>query len=137
MVKNTEGTEKVKKFGGLDIEKKISRWLEDRGFKVQSYGKKHSGCWDIKASKGKDKWIIEVKGGYTKYKPPVNIEKIIKMTKQHGFNRIGLIFLPKNNIPMFFELNKMSYAGLKASKTKGKKKEQLAGEKAWRKRRKH
>jgi len=132
------GVKKVQKFGGTDIEKRVAQWLENRGFsKIKKFEKRHAGCYDITANKGKDRWVIEVKGGYTKYNPSVSIDNLIRMTKEHGFNKIGLIFLPRNKIPMFFELNRQSYKGLKASKTKGKKKEREARRKAWRTRRKN
>ena len=136
--KHSKGVKKVLKDGGVSIEKKVAAWLDDRGFRnIDFFEKRHAGYWDIKAvDRDGKKWIIEVKGGYTKYEPSVKISNLLKMIHTPRVDKIGIVFVPKNGVPMLFELNKMSYAGLKASKTKGKKVEREAGFKAARKRNK-
>jgi hypothetical protein len=47
---------------------------------------------------------------------------------------IGLLFMPLTDVPLFFTLSRMSYAGLEASKTKGKQVEREAGRKSWKNR---
>lgn len=136
--KYSEGVKKFLKDGGVSIEKKVVVWLRNRGFRnIDFFEKKHAGYWDIKAvDRNGKRWIIEVKGGYTKYEPSVKIDNLLKMIHTPRVDKIGLVFVPRNGVPILFELNKMSYAGLKASKTKGKKVEREAGSKAARKRKK-
>ncbi len=102
----------------LLAEKAVTRWLQRRGFEIiESFNKHHAGPYDIKARKGNNRWIIEVKSGK---RPPINIENFRKMLDEsRGYNKIGLAILRKNQVHLL-EYNKMSYAGLKAAETKRK-----------------
>jgi hypothetical protein len=111
---------------GIKGEMKVEKWLRDRGFRIiESHeGKSCAGYYDIKARKGKDKWIMEVKKGEN---PKINIANFEKMLNEKGFNRIGLALVTDHNIHLL-EYKKMTFAGLKATKTKRRKK---AAKKAW------
>lgn len=118
---------------GLKGEQIAERWLKTRGFSIiESHTKHpHAGPYDIKAQKSGMVWLFEVKYGT---KPPVAIQNLVRMYNERGAQKLGILFVPLKGIPLLFEMNKMSYAGLKASKTKGKAKERVAGLKAAKKR---
>jgi len=107
--------------GGKRAEELAVEWLEGRGYKDIKWheNKASNEYFDILASKDNEQWIIEVKSGK---EPSIKIENIVKMIDRPKTNKIGLIFIPnENETPIFFELNKMSHAGLKAWKTRRKK----------------
>jgi Holliday junction resolvase-like predicted endonuclease len=110
-------TKKQKEVGktGLSAEIKTKNWLKSHGFKIiESFNKPHANHFDIKAQKGKDKWVIEVKTGEN---PSVNIENFLKMLKERGYRKIGLAIVAKNDVHLL-EYKKMSLAGRKAWKTR-------------------
>lgn len=112
-------TKKQREVGkvGLVAERKTANWLKQHNFRDVEYFKKpHAGHYDIKAQKGKDKWIIEVKTGEN---PSVNIENFLKMLKEKGFRKIGLAIVAKNDVHLL-EYKKMSLAGRKAWRTRRK-----------------
>lgn len=90
-------------------------WLRDeRKFKITGWheNKASNKYYDVKASKDNQKWIMEVKSGK---KPSIKIENILKMIATKEINKLGLIFIPNlTDIPILFELNKMTHAALKA-----------------------
>lgn len=119
MVMKKELTEKQRKVSALGKigEKKVKKWLEDRGFNIdKSFSKAHAGHYDIKASKGKEKWIIEVKTGE---RPSLNIANFFKMMNEKGFNKIGLAIVSNDDVHLL-ELKKTRIAALKAWKTRKK-----------------
>src|SRR3989338_11658516 len=109
-------TKKQKEVGknGLSAEIRATNWLKKHGFKVdENFTKPHAGHYDIKARKGKERWIIEVKTGEN---PSINIENFLKMLDEKGFRKIGLAIVAKNDVHLL-EYKKMSLAGRKAWKT--------------------
>jgi hypothetical protein len=52
------------------------------------------------------------------------------MLREKGFTKVGLAIVTEKDVHLL-EYRKMSYAGFKASKTKGKKIERSAGRKSW------
>jgi len=125
----TEAQRRAIAEGGVLSERRAKKWVKDQGFKItRFYTHKHAGCFDIEARKNCQSWMIEVKSGVS---PKVIVENLIKMTNTPNIQKIGLLFIPKSDDPpLLFSLNRMSYAGLKASKTKGKEVERKAGKKA-------
>ena len=79
-------------------------------------------------------WLFEVKYGA---EPSVTIRNLVRMYNERGAQKLGIIFVPLKGILLLFEMNKASYAGLKASETKGKLAERRAGLKAARTRKMH
>jgi len=109
----TEKQKEVPKVG-LRAERKVARWLAKHGFKdIKSFDKPHAGYFDVKARKGREKWIIEVKTGE---KPQININNFVKMLKTRGYKKIGLAIVTKKDVHLL-EYNKMSLAGRKAQET--------------------
>ena len=101
---------------GGKYEDSAKKWLEGRKFSVdESFSKPHNDYFDILAHRGRVKWIIEVKGGE---KPKVAINNLAKMVDTPNINKVGLLFMrsTREPPPLFFELSKMSVAGLKAWK---------------------
>ena len=111
---------------GKQGEKIVTNWLRARGYKIvdEHAGKASNKPYDIKAYKGREKWIIEVKNGNA---PPVKIENFVKMLGEKGFNKIGLALVHGKDV-FLLEYNKMSWAGIKASR---KFNHREAAKKAW------
>lgn len=114
--KLTEKQRKALSEEGVKGEIKAEKWLKDHGFEIiESHeGKRKAGYYDIKAKKGKDNWIIEVKTGDT---PKIKIANFEKMLDEKGFNKIGIALVTKDNVHLL-EYKKMTFAGLKAWKTR-------------------
>jgi Holliday junction resolvase-like predicted endonuclease len=120
---------------GLLAEKRVARWLIDRGWTdVRYHRHQHAGPFDIDCKKGGESWLIEVKTGE---KPSVKIANLVRMleTKRNGrIDKAALIFVPSNvkKPLLMFVLGKRNYVALKASiKRAGSE----AAIKAWRTRR--
>jgi len=115
---------------GTKAEELVKNWLEKRNYRIDYWhkNKKSNKPYDIKASKGKEHWVIDVKTGL---KPSVNISNIEKNLGEIGYNKIGLALVRKN-IVYLFEFKKMSDAGRKAALTK---KYKNAGKESWETRR--
>lgn len=95
-------------------ERKAKEWLEARGFRIEEwFPKAHAGYYDIKAQKGKEKWIIEVKTGKN---PSINVDNFLKMTSEKGYNRIGLALVTEDDVHLL-QIRKARIAALKAWKT--------------------
>jgi hypothetical protein len=117
---------------GTEYEKKGVRWLKHKGFRVlKEFRGPHNDYFDALAEKDKEKWIVEIKGGD---KPSIRISNVGRMIDTKGIDRVGLLFLPEGQVPFLFELSRRRYAGWKASETKGKVAESIAGEKSWKSR---
>jgi Holliday junction resolvase-like predicted endonuclease len=102
---------------GKTGEKKAKEWLEDRGFIIEEwFPHAHAGYYDIKARKGQERWIIEVKTGSN---PSLNITNFLKMINEKGFNRIGLAIVSKHYVYLL-EVRKTRIVALKAWKTRKK-----------------
>ena len=105
-------------------------WLERKGYNIDYWhgNKKSNLPYDILASKGEERWVIDVKTGD---KPGVNISniaKILKSAKLKGYNKIGLaLVVEKKPWPYLFEYRKMSEAGRNADLTRRRR---IAGKKA-------
>ena len=117
-----EFTEKQRKVPALGKrgEKKAKKWLEERGFTIEQwYPQAHAGYYDIKARKGREKWIIEVKTGEN---PSINVDNFLRMIGEKGYNRIGLAIVTEDDVHLL-QIKKTKIAALKAWKTrrKGKK----------------
>lgn len=98
-------------------EKKAKEWLEERGFRIEEwFPKAHAGYYDIKAQKGKEKWIIEVKTGEN---PSINIDNFLRMLEEKGYNRIGLALVIKDDVHLL-QIKKTRIAALNAWKTRRK-----------------
>lgn len=98
-------------------EKKVKEWLEERGFTIEEwFPRAHAGYYDIKARKGKERWIIEVKTGEN---PSINVPNFLKMVHEKGFNRIGLAIVTKDDVHLL-QIKKTKIAALKAWKTRKK-----------------
>jgi len=54
--------------------------------------------------------------------PKVKIRNLLRMYEKQGYDVLGLLFVPKREIPLLFELRKKSYSALKAWKTRRVKK---------------
>ena len=101
-------------------EKKAKEWLEERGFIIEKwFPRAHAGYYDIKAIKGREKWIIEVKTGKN---PSINIDNFLKMVNEKGYNRIGLAIVTDDDVHLL-QIKKTKIAALKAwaTRRKGKK----------------
>lgn len=97
-------------------EKRAKEWLEDKGFAVDEwFPRAHAGYYDIKAKRGKEKWIIEVKTGAN---PSLNVANFLKMTNEKGFN-IGLALVTKDDVYLL-EIRERTLAGKKSWKKRGK-----------------
>lgn len=100
-------------------ERKAKEWLEERGFTIEEwFPRAHAGYYDIKARKGKEKWIIEVKAGKN---PSIDIYNFLKMINEVGYNRIGLALVTKDDVHLL-QIKKTSIAARKAWKTRRKNK---------------
>jgi Holliday junction resolvase-like predicted endonuclease len=116
MSPRTEKQRKVPDLGKAG-ERKVMEWLVERGFKIEEYFRRgHAGHYDIKAAKGKEKWIIEVKTGEN---PSLNIANFLKMIEEKGYNRIGLAIATRDDV-VLLEVRKTMIAALKAWKTRRK-----------------
>ena len=104
---------------GIQGEKEAEEWLKNHGFVDVRRNPKPTGCWDIKAKKGKYNWIIEVKTGE---KPQINMSNFEKMTKMKGFTKIGLALVTENYVHLL-EYPKMRFAAFKAWDTMRKQKQ--------------
>jgi hypothetical protein len=128
-------TEKQRNAGraGLRAQHKAARWLKDHGW--ADVRETHPGPYDIEGKKRGEFWLLDCKSGDA---PSVEIRNLLRMLeekrKEKRVDKVALIFVPNRpkTPPLLFTLDKMSYAGLKASITKGSKREKQAGEKAWR-----
>ena len=110
--KQTERQRQVSKLGKLG-ERTAKEWLANRGFKIEELSPKaHAGFYDIKASKGKEKWIIEVKTGLT---PKLNINNLLKMTAEKNINKIGLAIVASDEV-ILLEIGKQQIAAMRAWK---------------------
>jgi Holliday junction resolvase-like predicted endonuclease len=114
---------------GIKGEVEAENWLREHDFHItESHaGKAHAGHYDIKAKKGKDKWIIEVKTGES---PQIRVANFRKMLQEKGFNKIGLALVTEGEVHLL-EYKKMRLAGYKAARTKGPKVRKEAAKKAW------
>jgi hypothetical protein len=134
MVK-TELTRKQKNALGLQgptAEMEVEKWLKKKGYTVDysHEGKKSNLPYDILATKGKARWVIDVKSGN---KPLVKIENPRRMIYETpGYNKIGLAFVGQDYIYLF-EFRKWSKFGDDATETR---KWRNAGKKSWETRRK-
>ena len=115
---------------GSKAEELVKMWLEKKGYKIDYWhqNRKSNKPYDIKASKGKERWVIDVKTGS---KPSVNISNIEKNMREKGYNKIGLA-LVRDKVVYLFEFRKMSEAGRKAAITRKAKR---AAKKSWETRR--
>jgi Holliday junction resolvase-like predicted endonuclease len=120
---------------GLLAEKRVARWLIDRGWTHVHYHRRHhAGPFDIDCKKKGESWLIEVKTGE---KPPVKIANLVRMLEAKRDDRVdkaALIFAPSNvrKPLLMFVMDKPKYVALKASiKRAGSE----AATKAWRTRR--
>ena len=108
----TERQRKVSILGKLG-EQTVKEWLEKRGFKIEEwFSKAHAGFYDIKASKGKEKWIIELKTGLT---PKLNVNNLLKMTGEKNINRIGLAIVTSGDV-ILLGIGKQQIAAMRAWK---------------------
>jgi Holliday junction resolvase-like predicted endonuclease len=114
-------TEKQRRVSALGKrgEKKAKEWLEERGFTVEEwFPRAHAGHYDIKARKGREKWIIEVKTGEN---PSINVDNFLRMIDEKGYNRIGLAIVTEDDVHLL-QIKKTKIAVLKAWKTRRKDK---------------
>jgi hypothetical protein len=126
---------------GTEAEKFVVRWLGKRGFHIDysHEGKKSNLPYDIKATKRKERWVIDVKSGKA---PFVKIPNFAKMLEEEGYNRVGLALVEGRRVYLL-QYRKMSLAGEKAAETRRRrvllqhKRMSLAGTKGWETRRKH
>jgi len=95
---------------GAQAEEVTKAWLNEHGFQDVERNPKPTGCWDIKARKGKRKWIIEVKTGEN---PKIDIANFEKMLKMKGFTKIGLALVAEDYVHLL-EYPKMRFAAFKA-----------------------
>ena len=117
---------------GTIAEMKVEKWLEKKGYTIDDShkGKKSNLPYDILATKGKARWVIDVKSGE---KPLVKIQNIRKMIDETpGYNKIGLAFVGEDYIYLF-EFRKWSKYGDDAAETRKWRK---AGTLSWKTRRK-
>ena len=129
----TERQRRVYEGGGVPEEQKAIEWLRRHRFRhIEGFDHRHAGYWDIKAERDGKRWNIEVKSSYGRGEPKVNIANLIMMIKEKGIDKVGILFMPgEGETPLLFELSNMSYAGLRASDSKGKEVERKAAKKAW------
>jgi Holliday junction resolvase len=102
---------------GPITEIEVEKWLRKKGYTIDDShkGKKSNLPYDILATKGKARWVIDVKSGE---KPLVKIENIRRMIYEtHGYNKIGLAFVGEDYIYLF-EFRKWSKYGHDAAETK-------------------
>ncbi len=99
---------------GTVYERRGVRWLRKAGFtNIQSFPKRHNHPFDVTAERGREYWVIEIKGGE---KPGVRIRNLLKMYSKPGVTKLGLLFVVEGDEPLLFELKKMSRAGYKAAR---------------------
>jgi hypothetical protein len=117
---------------GTIAEMKVENWLRKKGYTIDysHEGKKSSKPYDIPATKGKAKWVIDVKSGDKPLVKIRNIEKMIYETPK--YNKIGFAFVGNDYIYLL-EFKKWSKYGDDAAKTR---KRRAAGKKSWIARRK-
>ena len=102
---------------GKGGERKAKEWLEDHGFEIEEwFSHAHAGHYDIKASKGKKRWIIEVKTGDN---PSINIPNFIKMLEEKGFDRIGLALVANDDVHLL-EIKDRCIEGMENEKKTGR-----------------
>lgn len=101
---------------GTNAEKTAENWLEKRRFTIDysHEGKKSAKPYDIKASRGKDRWVIDVKTGE---EPSIRIVNFEKMLQEKGYNKVGLALVRGRRVYLL-EYKKMSLAGIKAWETR-------------------
>ena len=88
-------------------------WLIERGFTdVEWFSQAHAGYYDIKARKGQEKLIIEVKTGKN---PKLNVSNLLKMMHEKGFDKIGLAIATQDDV-FLLEVKKAKISALKAWK---------------------
>lgn len=105
---------------GKKGEKKAKKWLEKRGFEIiEWFPHAHAGYYDIKARKGKEKWILEVKTGEN---PSINVPNFLRMINEKGFNRIGLAIVSSDDVHLL-EIKKTRITALKAWESRRKQKQ--------------
>ena len=102
---------------GYKAEEKVVYWLKEHGFHDVEKNPKRTGCWDVKARKGKDKWIIEVKTGEN---PPIDMVNFEKMIRMRGFTKMGLALVTKDSVHLL-EYPKSRVAAFKAWDTMKKR----------------
>ena len=112
--KQREASEK-----GTIAERYVEKWLKKRRFHIDysHKGKKSNLPYDIKATRGKERWVIDVKSGE---KPLIKIPNFEKMMEETGYNKVGLA-LVKGKRVYLLEYRKMSLAGIKAAETRRRK----------------
>lgn len=117
-----ELTEKQRKVfqEGEKGEIEAAKWLKEHGFYSVKRNTKPTGCWDIMARRGKDKWIIEVKTGE---EPKINLSNFEKMIRMKGFTKIGLALVTEHYVHIL-EYPKMRFAAFKAWDTMRKEDKQ-------------
>jgi len=106
--------QKMARKEGEKAEKTVERWLGKHGFCHVERNSKPTGCWDVKARKGKYNWVIEVKTGND---PNINLANFEKMTNMKGYTKIGLALVTKDYVHLL-EYPKMRWAAYKAWKTR-------------------
>lgn len=113
-MRNVTMKQKMVREVGEKAEKKAARWLTQHGFSDVERNPKPTGCWDVKARKGKFKWLIEVKTGTD---PNLNLANFEKMLNMKGYTKIGVALVTKDYVHLL-EYPKMRLAAFKAWRTR-------------------
>lgn len=110
--KRTKKQQEVQKTGKKG-ELEVVKLLKKRGYRIiySHQGRSVAGPYDIKAIKGKDRLIVEVKSGET---PQIKIANFEKMLKEKGYNKVCLALVGRKYVHLL-EYSKMSFAAMKAS----------------------
>jgi hypothetical protein len=99
---------------GTKKEITVVKWLGEHGFCDVERNPKPTGCWDVKARKGKFNWVIEVKAGK---KPNISLANFEKMIAMKGYTKIGLALVTREYVHLL-EYPKYRWAAYKAWKTR-------------------
>lgn len=106
---------------GTEAELVVEDWLKKRGYTIDySHGGRKSNLpYDILATRGKERWVIDVKSGE---KPLVKISNFERMIEENpGYNKIGLALVSGKRVYLL-EYKKMTRAGEDAWETRRKNK---------------
>lgn len=101
---------------GTQAEKFADKWLKERKFTIDysHKGKKSAKPYDIKATRGKDRWVIDVKTGE---EPTIKISNFERMLQEKGYNKVGFALVRGRHVYLL-EYKKMTLAGIKAWETR-------------------
>lgn len=93
-------------------EERVVKYLQKKGFKVPDWHHKKPSNkpYDILATKNKQRWVVEVKGGKN---PPVKLENFMKMLNKKNIDMVGLALVIDRH-PFLLSYKRYTYLAEKA-----------------------